>query len=717
MKRLKSILGIVLSMVMILSMMTISFARDEKTDAEMAEALDILKGDGNGITEAYLAKTSTRFQAAVMVLRLKGLEETAKAYEGTENFEDATEISWKPGQAMLAYLKAHPELGWVGSHNQFKPNDPISAKAYYKVMLELMGYEQDEDFEWVDVLDYAEDKGLVEVADEEELDNNQLAIATIEALQTVTKGNVVYINTLIEDEVVDADVAETLGLYEPPSPPIVAEMEDVFAIDVKTIKVDFDQLEEIRAEDFSITDENNNSFQVNDVELLDGELVAVLTVDELQMGEIYTIIYNDVELEFVPIMNEDKAEPKIESVQAITGELLRVVFDTRNIRKGNLVSDNFALSNDANVIGVTIDEDEMKKDGNYNKTVVLLDVENMKSGVAYKLKADSIQSYNRNEADFDTSSAVFAGKQNDSKAPKIDEVKSIWGYQVKIVFEESVKLDVDSATDVSNYTINNDINVLSAEILKNEIGGAHEVLLTTEHQKSGKAYTVKVNNISDGINVMSSSESAVFAGMNVPDNQELDYAKSLTGTSIEIAFKYDANDTAIDADHYSINNDISVVDVAFKIDDTTDKVDYSKVILTTTSMKSGKAYDIKVNEDVENKLGFGLKDTKNLVVAGKNADNKFTEEISASALNANTVVIEFDEKINKETATEIRNYKLVDLGYPAKAELSENGKKVILTVPTLKSGKAFTIVLNNLEDESGNEIDSNTKAIFAGKDK
>src|SRR5690554_3006448 len=55
-----------------------AFAADEvpaRTDVEIAGELGLLIGDGNGLTDEYLAKPTTRLQAAIMFLRLKGLED------------------------------------------------------------------------------------------------------------------------------------------------------------------------------------------------------------------------------------------------------------------------------------------------------------------------------------------------------------------------------------------------------------------------------------------------------------------------------------------------------------------------------------------------------------------------------------------------------------------------------------------------------------------
>ena len=56
--------------------------------AYVCSELGILRGEGQGVTDAYLAKESTRIQAAYLTLRLVGKEDEAERFRGTDNFND-----------------------------------------------------------------------------------------------------------------------------------------------------------------------------------------------------------------------------------------------------------------------------------------------------------------------------------------------------------------------------------------------------------------------------------------------------------------------------------------------------------------------------------------------------------------------------------------------------------------------------------------------------
>lgn len=153
-----------------------------QTDAETAAELGLLIGDGNGVDTAYLSKRATRMQAAIISLRLQGSLKEATGYKGTANFADANQVN-ASNQAILAYLKAHPELGWNGAGaGVFKPADPISSQQLYKVLLEALGYKAETDFRYADTESFAKSKGLRQIAGTASLTNAHIATALVEAL-------------------------------------------------------------------------------------------------------------------------------------------------------------------------------------------------------------------------------------------------------------------------------------------------------------------------------------------------------------------------------------------------------------------------------------------------------------------------------------------------------------------------------------------------------
>lgn len=181
------------------------------SDAQIATELGILQGDETGVGSSYLNKTTTRFQAAILFLRLKGLEQEALSFKGTDNFADASQV-WSGGQTVLAYLKANSSLGWTGvGENKFEPLALISAEQYYKVMLEVLGYKQDVDFEYKNVLVTAGSLGLGKAASAKPFKNINIATATVEALGAKIKGqSKTLADALVEQKKLNKDMLKAL---------------------------------------------------------------------------------------------------------------------------------------------------------------------------------------------------------------------------------------------------------------------------------------------------------------------------------------------------------------------------------------------------------------------------------------------------------------------------------------------------------------------------
>ncbi|PNT90819.1 hypothetical protein [Clostridium thermosuccinogenes] len=191
MRNLKRFLAVLVVVAVMATSMIPAFAADaELSPIEVVTGLGIVEGAGNGVDDEYLAADTTKIQAAVILLKALGLYEEAIDFDGEENFADADEVTWAAGRRLLAYLKAHPELGWVGNPDgTFDAYAVIEPAQLYKVMLELLGYEQNVDFKWSEVLEKAVEFGMAgEYVDGEGVTNEDMIGIIYEALYTPVKG-------------------------------------------------------------------------------------------------------------------------------------------------------------------------------------------------------------------------------------------------------------------------------------------------------------------------------------------------------------------------------------------------------------------------------------------------------------------------------------------------------------------------------------------------
>ncbi|QHW34040.1 hypothetical protein GZH47_26780 [Paenibacillus rhizovicinus] len=181
------------------------------TDAQTASQLGLLLGDGDGVTAAYLAKGATRIQAAIISLRLQGHLSEAMAYKGTDNFSDAASVG-ASNQAVLGYLKDHPELGWNGTGGgKFMPLEPISSQQLYKVLLESLGYRSGTDFAYAQTETFAAGKGLDQIAGNAGITNAHIATALIETLSAKTMDGKTFLASLQAKGVLSASASLPSG--------------------------------------------------------------------------------------------------------------------------------------------------------------------------------------------------------------------------------------------------------------------------------------------------------------------------------------------------------------------------------------------------------------------------------------------------------------------------------------------------------------------------
>lgn len=310
MKKLTALLLVLLMVVS--SIGTVFAAGDISAEAKACETLGMLKGTTGTVDAAYTAIVPTRLQAAVMFLRLKGLEADALAFSGTTNFKDKDQVIWDGGKLIMAYLKAHPELAWVGNNGYFSPESPMSAQAYYKVLLESLGYTQTAvgvagDFTWDNTLQFAATKGLKKTAAATNFTVDHMAVATLEALKAKIKGST---KTLAEDLVekgkLDKTAAIEAGVI---SAPTIFAVNKVETINLTEVKVTFtDKVDKVSAE-------NIKNYSLEDHEIIsasvqsDGKSVILgLDIDETPIEAIPFEQGEEFVLEINEIKNADKTQ-------------------------------------------------------------------------------------------------------------------------------------------------------------------------------------------------------------------------------------------------------------------------------------------------------------------------------------------------------------------------------------------------------------------------
>jgi len=683
-------------------------------EGHICRDLGILKGNTGVVDNTYLDTRPSRLQAAIMFLRLKGLEQDALYYTGVNNFKDAGAVAWKEGRNVLGYLKEHPELGWIGDGVNFLPYNLIDAKAYYKVLLESLGYKQkvdgDGDFDWVSVLEFAADKGLSKAAGSENFTVRSLAIATVEALKSNMKNSgKKLIEYLVDIGDVDKEDAISFGLC---SKDIEAVVKTVRAISNSKVEIVFEEAidaSEVTSEELY----KINQLNIKDVSVKNATAVIVDT-SAMSESATYTLVFNKKKYSFKGLKKDGYA-PKLITAECKDTELVELTFDRVLDNESAQDVDNYTIS------GVDVKKAELDS----TNTKIRLITNGIQAGRSYELKIRNIK--NGDGVITKLITKRFTGKK-DTNAPKLTKLTVLNNIKLLLEFSDSNGLNKSTAQNEENYRITysgGSLDIEEAEVKDRDDDGLWDsVELVTENQEPGRAYTLIVEGISDGSvlgNTISREIKKEFRGKS-KDRTAPSVArnpKAVTATMVEVEFK-DANaldiQSACEIDNYDIDEDLSIREIRIKNPNDLYSDEGRTVLLITSEMEKSESYTLVIKgitdefgNEMKASSGSGYKKYRFKGIADDRTPPYIT---SVECIDSKTVELNFDDTLDEESAENIANYRIDSLALVTKAVLLENDKTVRLSVSSLSSDKSHTVLLNNIMDLSGNALSNVSVSIL-----
>ncbi len=696
----KRFLAIVLAIALTFSSITVAFADEVISDDVKAVAsIGMLIGDGKGVTVEYAKTEPSRLQSAILFLRLKGLEDDAKVFDGTDNFKDVDGYAWKEGVNIMAYLKAHPELGWIGSENNFMHRNKINEQAYYKVLLEALGYKQNTgtvvgDFEYSEVFEFAKSIGLEPKENLESFTIDDLARATVEALKHNTKDGKLLVEVLIEAGKIDKEVAIANGLYE-----------EVFAADVKSVKAIGNTVVEVEFEEevdarFA---ENKANYEIASLDIKAAKLVAKdkvrVETTAMTKGKLYYLVINEVSNKFTGIA-KDSGAPKVDKVESKDVEEVVISFD--KVMDFETATDvaNYEIK-DVEIIKAELDEKE-----------VTLTTEGLEARKQYSVKVTNVKSVD--DGLLRSATRSFYARP-DVTAPVVSEVKAETNQRVAVIF--SKKVDKESAENVENYVIktgNDELAVLDAKLVTEGGNKELEVELTTGQQKASARYEITVENIADqtkSANVMKKAVTKYFYGKR-EDTAAPVFSRAdlevISRNHIQVGFT-DASrldeTTVLDANNYEVTkNGLDKFDLVVE---KVEKVSYEDgkyiVILTVEDLDINSSYTVKA-EGIEDEFGNVL-EKNNTATISVGRDKIAAATVNGhDSSNGNKIEIRFTKPLDKASAEDIGNYSINGgIGTPIDAEYKN--KVVTLKTAKMVNAKEYEIKIKGVEDLAGNILD------------
>ena len=175
--------------------------------AELA-SIGVLKGSAEGF---QLDQVPTRAQAAIMLVRLFGAEDEAKAAYAAGELECPFTDVGEAAAPSVAWLAAKGLAGGT-SADTFGASSPCTAKAYTIFLLRALGYRDDADLTAAGAQEFAMGIGLLDTSLlTGEFLRDDLVSMTYQALGTDLKdGSAYLLESLIESGAVDASAAKPI---------------------------------------------------------------------------------------------------------------------------------------------------------------------------------------------------------------------------------------------------------------------------------------------------------------------------------------------------------------------------------------------------------------------------------------------------------------------------------------------------------------------------
>lgn len=211
-------------------------ASDFDAVAEDLSAIGMFRGTDNGFE---LDRVPTRSEAAIMLVRLYGAEEMAKAaYENGEISHPFTDVSAFTSP-YVAWLYTN-EITNGFTDTTYASQRACSAQNYVVFLLRALGYKDGIDFQYADALSFAQSKGFYnpEMFNGEFL-RDDLAALTYQALAAdMANGKTYLLDNLISDGAVNAKAAKSLTekiqLYRSMTSAMATMDENAMDIDIDT---------------------------------------------------------------------------------------------------------------------------------------------------------------------------------------------------------------------------------------------------------------------------------------------------------------------------------------------------------------------------------------------------------------------------------------------------------------------------------------------------
>lgn len=674
-KRLISVVIIFcISVVMILPVNAVQ----EKSISDKARTLNtfsVLKGNA---VDFNLDGQLNRGEAAAFIIRLMGVEadvlNDSSIWSGTK-FKDVEKNKW-----YAPYIGYCSEAGIIGGYpnGNYGPDDNISEKAFLKLVLGVLGYKYNIDFNWDNVYIAALNAGLITdtaYKNKKSDDANYKRSSVVNVLyNSLAKSNkvtkVTILDNLINTKVIDRETAILEGLI---SDTVITAISQIYTVDSNNIKVKFNEsVKNLDSSKIQVFETQNALSKLSLTIKSQGADEIILSTSAQIPDKDYTITISGVEDQENNILdlltatftgyrslevNSDFF--RINKIEAVSKNVIDVFF-TQPINMNVEIPLSYEiLLGDTSYIKGSFQTASVRVLAPYENAVsIFLKEKDLQEGVYYTLKltGDLSSAYSVKLNDGSGDSMGFIAKGTANEGFYVTNVMPINKKYVKVQFNKDI--DASSAQLNTNYTFK-DSNGISGGIIKSVVTkeglmkNKEVVLEVAPLLGSSKQYVLTINNIYDSFRQiqLDTNSTYPFTGVSteIEDLAIINIFAEDKGT-LDVYFNKPLSiTTAVDQFRYTITgvtNPAYVVNPSHIYYDSELNPYMAKLFIPGDTITGSSTYQLKVDKFMQDYLGDISANDTLLSFTGSNIDNIKPFMVEAKIISSDTIKVILNKEIS-----------------------------------------------------------------------
>jgi len=381
----------------------------------------------------------------------------------------------------------------------------------------------------------------------------------------------------------------------------------------------------------------------------------------------------------------DITSPTIYAVEIRDSNLVNLVF-SEPVEKATAEDvSNYYIDHNIHILQVSLDG---------NQRMVHITTNSHQSGIIYTLTANNVTDLAENPNMIKPNSTCnYQFNPEDFTPPFITNVEIMDATHINVTFSEDIERQ--SAEIAQNYSINNGITVLDAELDNN----LRIVQLTTAAHQNRTTYTLTINDVKDRApipNSIAQNSSKQYTYYEEDTTPPAIYSTEIRAeNAVNVIFSENLEqESAENKENYVISNGVVVLDA--KLDNNLHTVN-----LTTTAHQVGLTYIITVDNVKD------LAYPSNKIAPNSMYTYTYTPQdtvpptiILVDCIDGNHVDVTYSESVERESAENEGNY-LINNGISIIEATLDNNQRVVHLITTAhQSGQTYILTVNNVKDRA-----------------